>query len=158
MEVIFFIIIIYAVLFGLVARVIRNVKMNSQDARKPMATSVANASNVPTSVSVTPKTTKTNANPSFKKGSVNKNLVHDKGYSALRDDRSNDWLARQIAEERLLNRRMAEMFSMRGTHSSSCEAEMIKRFHEDHCDSKELREEHRKNCDAEAIDSPLLTK
>lgn len=49
----------------------------------------------------------------------------------LRDDRNNDWLARQLREEKRSLGLMREMFDLKAEHANSCEAEMLKRFHED---------------------------
>ncbi|MBO4903173.1 MAG: hypothetical protein J5518_10300 [Lachnospiraceae bacterium] len=52
------------------------------------------------------------------------------------EDRKNDWLARQMEEERISQRRMSEMFQMKMEHRYNCEAEMLKQFHEQHCSAE----------------------
>lgn len=61
--------------------------------------------------------------------------MRDTSRTFLRDDRSNDWLAKQLSDERRAYREMRDMFDLRDEHRSSCEAEMIKRFHEQNCES-----------------------
>ena len=54
---------------------------------------------------------------------------------ALRDDRSNDWLAKQLRDEAKAATYVKEMFNLKYDHYKSCDAETIKRFHEDNCDA-----------------------
>jgi len=56
------------------------------------------------------------------------------------EDRSHDWLARQLNEEQLAKRRMSEMFGFKDLHSSNC-------------DARKIRDEHTANCDAHGIDT-----
>ncbi len=58
----------------------------------------------------------------------------------LMEDRKHDWLARQLAEERIAKKRMRDMFGFKEIHSDNCEARMI-------------REEHQANCEAHGIDT-----
>ena len=55
------------------------------------------------------------------------------------EDRNNDWLARQLREEKVLERKMSAMYS-------------LKKHHEENCDARSVRDSHRRNCDAEGID------
>ena len=51
------------------------------------------------------------------------------------DDRANDWLAKQMREERKSKIIVSEMFQLKMQHRNACEAEFIKRFHESQCDA-----------------------
>ena len=64
--------------------------------------------------------------------------------NSMMEDRKNDWLARQLFEEKLAERRMISMFDLRYS---------ARREHEEHCDAKELRQSHRKKCNAGAVDT-----
>ena len=50
---------------------------------------------------------------------------------ALRDmeDRNNDWLARQIREERMHNPIVDEMLNLKQEHSAHCDAELLRQSH-----------------------------
>lgn len=52
------------------------------------------------------------------------------------EDRKHDWLARQMAEERVAKKRMSEMFQLKEEHKYNCEAEMLRQFHESHCEAE----------------------
>ncbi len=54
------------------------------------------------------------------------------------EDRKGDWLARQMAEERVAQKRMSEMFQLKMEHRYNCEAEMMKQFHEASCDASNV--------------------
>ncbi|HAG70337.1 MAG TPA: hypothetical protein DCL38_10265, partial [Lachnospiraceae bacterium] len=58
-------------------------------------------------------------------------------------DRKNDWLAKQLLEEKLAQIRIAAMFDLK--YSAKAE-------HEKHCDAAELKKDHAKKCDAKAVD------
>lgn len=51
------------------------------------------------------------------------------------EDRQHDWLARQLAEERVAYRRMSDMFELKRSHEASCDARSIQMEHEEHCDA-----------------------
>ena len=77
--------------------------------------------------------------PSRKRNSgVNAHMAREKINIRGWEDRRNDWLARQMAEERVAQRRMSEMFQMKMEHRYNCEAEMLKQFHETRCDASEV--------------------
>lgn len=63
----------------------------------------------------------------------------------LKDDRSNDWMAKQLRDEALAMARVSDMFKLKQSHMSNCDADFIKRFHES-------------NCDANGIDNGLKNK
>lgn len=69
---------------------------------------------------------------------VNKHMTRESQSDMLKDDRQHDWLAHQMAEERVAMRRMSDMFALKMEHQSSCEAELIRQFHQDHCDAGEV--------------------
>ena len=53
----------------------------------------------------------------------------------LKDDRSNDWMARQLRDEAIAMVKVSDMFKLKQTHMNNCDAEFIKRFHESSCDA-----------------------
>lgn len=69
---------------------------------------------------------------------INEHMAKENIRSSLTDDRNNDWLAKQLRDERVAYTRMSSMFELKMEHRSSCEAEMIKRFHEDNCHANEV--------------------
>ncbi len=68
-----------------------------------------------------------------KNSGVNAHMAREKVCITGWEDRKNDWLARQMAEERVAARRMSEMFQLKLEHRYNCEAEMLKQFHEARC-------------------------
>ena len=54
---------------------------------------------------------------------------------SMKDDRSSDWLARQLKEEAYALSRVSDMFQLKQQHANKCDAEFIKRFHESSCDA-----------------------
>ncbi|MBQ7563166.1 MAG: hypothetical protein IJT16_04150 [Lachnospiraceae bacterium] len=62
----------------------------------------------------------------------------------LLDDRKNDWLARQLEEERRAAFKVSSMFGFKYNAGAD---------HAANCDAKELRDEHSKNCEAEGVDT-----
>ena len=71
--------------------------------------------------------------------SVSRDMGDSKGSSVLRDDRNNDWLARQLREEHRAFKETSEMFDLKIEHASHCDARFIEQF-------------HRRNCDARGVD------
>ena len=69
---------------------------------------------------------------------VNAHMAREKINIRGWEDRRNDWLARQMAEERVAQKRMSEMFQMKLEHRYNCEAEMLKQFHETRCEANEV--------------------
>ena len=65
-----------------------------------------------------------------------------KAYLRL-DDRKNDWLARQLEEERRAAFRVSSMFGFKYNAGAD---------HAANCDAREIREEHNRSCDAGGID------
>ena len=66
-----------------------------------------------------------------------------KAYLRL-DDRKNDWLARQLEEERRAAFRVSSMFGFKYNAGAD---------HAANCDARELRDEHSRNCEAEGVDT-----
>jgi len=62
--------------------------------------------------------------------------------SRAMENRSDDWLARQLADERQAKKRMSDMFQLREEHAR-------------HCASDSIREEHTRACQAEGVDNGL---
>lgn len=71
--------------------------------------------------------------------SVSRDMGDAKGSSTLRDDRNNDWLARQLREEHRAFKMTSEMFDLKIEHASHCDARLLEQF-------------HRRNCTAEGVD------
>ena len=55
--------------------------------------------------------------------------------TTLKDDRNNDWLAKQMREERSALNAMSEMFGLKLSHMANCEARNIRKEHHDNCDA-----------------------
>lgn len=51
------------------------------------------------------------------------------------EDRSNDWLAKEMREERKALYRVSDMFQLKIEHSRQCEAELAREFHSVRCDA-----------------------
>lgn len=62
-----------------------------------------------------------------------------RGDMTLRDDKNNDWLARQLREEHKAFKATSEMFDLKIEHAS-------------HCDARLLEQYHKRNCTASGID------
>ncbi|MBR6451362.1 MAG: hypothetical protein IKS87_01530 [Lachnospiraceae bacterium] len=73
---------------------------------------------------------------SHKVSGVNAHMAREKINIKGWEDRKGDWLARQMAEEKFLERKLSDMFQMKMEHRHSCEAEMLRRFHEGSCDAE----------------------
>ena len=71
--------------------------------------------------------------------SVSRDMGDSKGSSTLRDDRNNDWLARQLRDEHRAFKLTSEMFDLKIEHASHCDAKLLEQF-------------HRRNCSAEGVD------
>lgn len=67
-------------------------------------------------------------------GSVNVDRRIDA--SPLRDDRTNDWLARQLRDEHTAFKKVSDMFGLKIEHSSHCDAQLLKNYHHLNCDAK----------------------
>ena len=67
--------------------------------------------------------------------SVTRDMGDSRNSSVLRDDKTNDWLARQLRDEARAMSMLSDMFQLKTEHSNSCDAEFIRRFHESNCDS-----------------------
>ena len=59
------------------------------------------------------------------------------------EDRSNDWLAKELREEKRALSRLSEMFEQQMEHKT-------------HCDARILKEYHLNNCDAGGVDTGVL--
>ncbi len=67
-----------------------------------------------------------------------------RGSTTIKDDRRNDWLAKQLREEHEAFKRTSAMFDLKIEHAASCDAEKI-------------RIEHQAACDAHGIDDGNVT-
>ena len=81
----------------------------------------------------------TNYRPHKDITSVSRDMGDSRNSSVLRDDKANDWLARQLREEHRAFKATSEMFDLKIEHASHCDARLIEQF-------------HRRNCDANGID------
>ena len=59
----------------------------------------------------------------------------DRKNSVLRDDKNNDWLARQLREEHRAFKLTSEMFDLKIEHASHCDARLIEQYHRRRCDA-----------------------
>ena len=59
----------------------------------------------------------------------------DKRSSVLRDDKNNDWLARQLRDEHKAFKATSEMFDLKIEHASHCDARIMEQFHRRNCDA-----------------------
>ena len=71
--------------------------------------------------------------------SVSRDMGDSKESSTLRDDRNNDWLARQLRDEHKAFKATSEMFDLKIEHASHCDAKLLEQF-------------HKRNCSAEGVD------
>ena len=86
--------------------------------------------------SVSPKVVKTYRKN--KSAGVNAHMARERAVIHEWEDRDSDWLARQMADERVAKKRMSEMFQLKLEHRYNCDAEMLKQFHESHCEADEI--------------------
>ncbi|MCR5474442.1 MAG: hypothetical protein K6F28_04485 [Lachnospiraceae bacterium] len=61
--------------------------------------------------------------------------MNDRNNSVLRDDKTNDWLARQLREEHRAFKATSEMFDLKIEHASHCDARLLEQFHKRNCDA-----------------------
>ncbi|MBO4904937.1 MAG: hypothetical protein J5367_06910 [Lachnospiraceae bacterium] len=59
----------------------------------------------------------------------------DRQNSVLRDDKENDWLARQLRDEHRAFKATSEMFDLKIEHASHCDARLLEQFHRRSCSS-----------------------
>lgn len=81
----------------------------------------------------------TNYRPHKDITSVSRDMSDKRGNSVLRDDKNNDWLARQLRDEHKAFKATSEMFDLKIEHASHCDARLIEQY-------------HRRNCSASGID------
>lgn len=86
-----------------------------------------------------PSRTFTNYRPHKDITSVSRDMGDKRGDMTLRDDKNNDWLARQLREEHKAFKATSEMFDLKIEHAS-------------HCDARLLEQYHKRNCTASGID------
>lgn len=60
--------------------------------------------------------------------SVNREMDDKRGSSTLHDDKTNDWLARQLRDEHKAFRMTSEMFDLKIEHASHCDARLLAQF------------------------------
>ena len=70
----------------------------------------------------------TNYRPHKDITSVSRDMGDSKNSSVLRDDRANDWLARQLREEHRAFKATSEMFDLKIEHASHCDAKLLEQF------------------------------
>lgn len=121
------------VMFFIVFSIIRSAKKNGYMANKtgqPGAVPAAKANARPRGY--------TNFRPHKDIVSVSRDMS-DRNSAVLKDDRDNDWLARQLREEHRAFKLTSEMFDLKIEHASHCDARLLEQF-------------HRHNCTADGID------
>lgn len=62
----------------------------------------------------------------------------DKRNSVLKDDKENDWLARQLREEHNAFKLTSDMFDLKIEHASHCDAKILEQFHRRNCDAHDI--------------------
>ena len=75
----------------------------------------------------------TNYRPHKDITSVSRDMGDSKRSSTLRDDRANDWLAKQLREEHRAFKATSEMFDLKIEHASHCDAKILEQFHKRNC-------------------------
>ena len=65
--------------------------------------------------------------------SVSRDMGDRRNSSVLRDDKENDWLARQLREEHRAFKATSEMFDLKIEHASHCDARLMQQFHHRNC-------------------------
>lgn len=55
--------------------------------------------------------------------------------TTLKDNKYNDWLAKQLQDEKRALAVVSDMFQLKQSHRNNCDAEFIKRFHESNCEA-----------------------
>lgn len=129
-----FSVIVYALIAIFVFRKIRKLK-NGQLPNHPRTGTPAGTQSVPVPIRRDP----VHASAARRKNSgVNAAMAREKIDIGSWEDRKNDWLARQMAEERIARKRVSDMFQMKMEHKYNCEAEMLKQFHEVRCNANEV--------------------
>ncbi len=129
-----FSVIVYALIAIFVFRKIRKLK-NGQLPNHPRNGRPAGAQTAPVPVRRDP----VHVSAARRKNSgVNAAMAREKIDIGSWEDRKNDWLARQMAEERIARKRVSDMFQMKMEHKYNCEAEMLKQFHEVRCNANEV--------------------
>lgn len=68
----------------------------------------------------------------------NKILAAEVNHNMLADDRTNDWLARQLRDEHLAFKQTKDMFDLKIEHASHCDAKYIRDFHHRECDAQRI--------------------
>ena len=119
------------VVFSIINKALK--KTNSQTAQNKFGPKAAQAGKA-----VRPKGY-TNYRPHKDIISVSRDMGDSKGSSTLRDDRNNDWLARQLRDEHKAFKATSEMFDLKIEHASHCDAKLLEQF-------------HKRNCSAEGVD------
>ena len=59
------------------------------------------------------------------------------------EDRKNDFLARQIREERQSKINMDDMFQLKKSHADHCDANYVRMIHQTNCDAEALKSQYR---------------
>ncbi|MCR5686587.1 MAG: hypothetical protein K6G58_00950 [Lachnospiraceae bacterium] len=111
------------VIFVIIVFIGRSAKKSVQSEKKPKNASSARY---------------TNYKPHGDIVSVSREMGDKKG-TVLRDDKANDWLARQLQDEHKAFKATSEMFDLKIEHASHCDARLLEQF-------------HRRNCTASGID------
>lgn len=117
-----------------------NRKVDSEVKRKPVKTVPTDY--VPNTESVKPQTNRprsTGVSEGMRGGTSGSAGARKKGEMSVRytmEDRQHDWLAKQLAEERIAKKKMSEMFSLKQEHLNDCDARQNRNLHNRHCDAQ----------------------
>ena len=57
----------------------------------------------------------------------------------IKDNRENDWLAKQLRAEQASQEVISDMFQLKREHLNNCEADYIKREHANNCDAEQVK-------------------
>ena len=69
-------------------------------------------------------------------------IRHKKSRMTVNDsleNRDDDWLAKQLREERAAKTMVSDMFQLKQEHAAYCDADRVKREHYNDCDAKKVQ-------------------
>ncbi len=118
----------FVIIYGLFAVIIKNSKNGGKSRSKDSVTSPAShtTNNFDMSKHV--------ANVVKQAKAVEDNTLNRRAISKL-ENKSDDWLAKQIAYERSIKPILNDMFMLKEEHSRHCDADILRREHFDNCDA-----------------------
>lgn len=87
---------------------------------------------------VTPPPSKVASDMASYSMSKRSNSAREKASITLYEDRNNDWMAKQLSEERRALSLSSAMFELKMEHHGSCDAQLLKDFHRFTCDANSV--------------------